>query len=131
MRTDMRVKDELLIKNLAHTAELINTLNGGMSQPVIRLKKDEDEWILRVRIPGVSIESLKIEVKEQHLFLFQMLKNDNLQIQMPYLISAMPLTEKIDKELISAEYRNGEVLIILPFDELKDGFHREIEIVKD
>lgn len=119
-----------LVKNLAHTAELINTLNGGMSQPSIRVQRESEEWVVRVRIPGVSMEQLKLEVKNSHLYLFQMLKSQNLGISLPYLIAVMPLIDQIDFEKISAEYHEGELLIVLPLSEQEDGFHREIEIVK-
>ena len=39
----MRAEDRILIKNLAQTAEIVNTINGGMSQANMILEKGEDE----------------------------------------------------------------------------------------
>lgn len=126
----MKVKDKLLIKNLANTAELVNTINGGMVEPQVWLEKSEESWLLRMKVPGVSIESIKIEVKDGILFVFQNLENPDSDLELPYLVEMLNLTSRIDLDQIYAEYNEGEIFIHLPFDELASGFEREIEIVR-
>lgn len=126
----MKLQDRLLIKNLAHTAELINAINGGMAQPKVQLEKSSQAWMLRMKVPGVSIENITIEVKDGFLFVFQNLSNDHSDMELPYMIEMLNLTSKIDMDSIYAEYVSGEILIHLPFDEMASGFEREIEIIK-
>ncbi len=126
----MKVEDQLLIKNLATTAQLVNAINGGMAQPHVRLEKSDSEWVERMKVPGVSIESIKIEVKEGFLFVFQNLQMEDAEMELPYMIEMLNLTSKIDQEQIYAEYEDGEIVIHMPFDELASGFEKEIEIIR-
>ncbi|MEP0367893.1 MAG: Hsp20/alpha crystallin family protein [Cyclobacteriaceae bacterium] len=126
----MKVEDKLLIKNLANTAELVNTINGGMAEPHIILEKSDDYWLLVMKVPGVSIDNIKIEVKDGVLFVFQNLENKDAEIELPYMLEMLNLTTRIDIDAIYAEYDDGEILIHLPFDELASGFERDIEIIK-
>ncbi len=126
----MRVEDKMLIKNLANTAELINTINGGMAQPQVILEKSEESWLLRMKVPSVNIDNIKIEVKEGILFVFQNLEHANSDIELPYLIEMLNLPGQIALDSIYAEFDQNEILVHLPFDELANGFEREIEIIK-
>ncbi|MFT6866402.1 MAG: hypothetical protein ACJA08_001233 [Cyclobacteriaceae bacterium] len=126
----MNIEDKLLIKNLASTAELINTINGGMAQPYVVLEKSEASWLLRMRIPSVNVDNIKIEVKEGILLVFHNLETSQSDIELPYLIEMLNLTGQIDLDSIYAEYDDEEIFVHLPFDEMASGFEREIEIVK-
>lgn len=126
----MKVEDKLLIRNLATTAQLINGINGGMAQPHVRLEKTDSRWIERMKVPGVSIDRIKIEVKEGFLFVFQNLHVEESNIELPYMIEMLNLSSQIDQEQIYAEYKNGEIIIHMPFDELASGFERNIEIIR-
>lgn len=125
----MKVADRMLIKNLANTAEVVNTINGGMAAPAISLYKGEQEWTISARVPGVSIESLKLEVKDNQLFIFQMIHNGQDGLELPYLLTVVNLSRRVELDAITAEYEEGELFIVLPLDELSDGFYREIEII--
>jgi HSP20 family molecular chaperone IbpA len=130
-RQIMRVEDRMLIKNLAHTAEIVNTINGGMTEPVINIDKKETEWIVKVRVPGVSAEHLKIEVRDYEMFLFHIISEETTaDIELPYLLSAIKLTSQVDFDGIMAEYQAGELSIHLPLDETASGYERDIEIFK-
>lgn len=127
----MNVEDRMLIKNLAKTAEIVNTINGGMSQTKLRMMKNHDEWILRFKVPGVGPDNLKIEVRNNQLFVFQILSGDNTSgIELPYLLTSLIISPKIDFEGIIAEYDGGEVYVHMPLDETNDGHEREIDIIR-
>lgn len=127
----MTVEDKLLIANLAQTADIINTINGGMSQANLELSKYEDEWTVKVKVPGVSAERMKIEVKDNRMFIFQILPDTNAaEIELPYLLTAFSISSRVDYNRILAEYENGEIFIHMPLDEMGDSFEREIEIIK-
>lgn len=127
----MKVEDRLLIKNLAKTTEIINTINGGMSQANMLMTKDATKLTIRLKVPGVSPESLKIEVRDNQMFIFHMIAGDNSSnIELPYLLTSFVISPKVNSDGIVAEYREGEVFIHLPFDELNDGHERKIGIVR-
>ncbi|WP_258102910.1 hypothetical protein [Marinoscillum sp. MHG1-6] len=127
---DMKLEDKMLIKNLANTVKIVNTINGGMAQPITELHKREDSWILKMRLPAVDIDSIKIEVKDNFLFVFQVLSGLDDEIELPYLVDMLNLTSQIDLEAIYAEFNDGEIQIHMPFDEMASGYEKEIEIIK-
>lgn len=127
----MTVEDKLLIANLAQTADIINTINGGMSQASLEVAKNEDEWTVRIKVPGVSAERMKIEVKDSRMFIFQILPDTNAaEIELPYLLTAFSISTRVDYDRIVAEYENGEVFIHMPLDEMGDNQEREIVIIR-
>lgn len=127
----MKMEERMLIKNLATTAEIINTINGGMAQPIIGLQKLEKEWNINVRIPSVNPDNLKIEIKDHELFLFQVFQEQVLgSIELPFLIAMIKVSNRVDLDNILAEYGEGNLSIHLPLDEKNNGYHREVDIIK-
>jgi HSP20 family molecular chaperone IbpA len=126
----MKEEDKVLIKNLATTAEIVNTINGGMASPVISVFKGKIEWTINARVPGVSPENLKLEIKDNELFIFQILENGFDGMEIPYMLTMIHLSNRVELDAITAEYENGELFILLPLDEMSDGFFREIEIIR-
>ncbi len=127
---DMKINKNIT-KHLARTADVLNTIHGGMSQTTINLKVFENEWLIRVKTPGVDLENLKLEVLDNHLYIHQMMGIENMGDQKaPYVVAMIPLTRQINVEAISATFENGHTLIKLPFDEMINGYERQIEIIK-
>ncbi|WP_421874411.1 Hsp20/alpha crystallin family protein [Marinoscillum sp.] len=127
----MRVEDRILIKNLAQTAEIVNTINGGMTQASMLVDKGEDEWTVMVRVPGVSPERMKIEVRDGQLFIFHVMADENAAaVELPFMLAALALDKRVDFDGIMAEYEDKELYIHLPLDEEANGYEREIEIFK-
>lgn len=127
----MKVADKMLIKHLANAAEVVNTLNGGMAEPRLHLERQEKEWLLHVRIPGVSAENLKLEIKDHQLFIFQMLTQHNVaDVELPYLIAMLQIGQQVDLDEIVAEYEDGHLYVHMPVDEEASGYEREVSIVR-
>ncbi|MEQ9305754.1 MAG: Hsp20/alpha crystallin family protein [Marinoscillum sp.] len=127
----MKVEDRILIKNLAHTADIVNTINGGMTQANMEIEKHEKEWLVEIRLPGVSAERMKIEVKNNQMFLFHLIDDTNASdIELPYMVTALELDKRVDFNGIMAEYQEGRLFIHLPLDEEASGYERDIEIFK-
>ncbi|XOV92572.1 MAG: Hsp20/alpha crystallin family protein [Bacteroidota bacterium] len=123
--------DRNLTRHLAMTADVLNTINGGMSQTTINLKVLEHEWLVKVTTPGVELENLRLEVLDNHLYIHQMMEieHDGPE-KAPYVIAMIPLTRQINVEAISATFENGYTLIKLPFDEMVNGYERQIDITR-
>lgn len=120
-----------IVRNLARTADILNTINGGMSQTTIKIHSLENEWLIKVKTPGVELENLRLEVLDSHLYIHQMMEIDqNSPEKAPYVIAMIPLIKQINVEEISATFEDGWTLIRLPFDEMVNGLDRQIKIVR-
>lgn len=127
----MRAEDRVLIKNLAQTAEIVNTINGGMSQANLVLEKGASEWTAVVRVPGVNPERMRVELRNGQLFLFHLMADENAaDVELPFLLVAIPLDKRIDFDAIVAEYEDRELFITMPLDEEASGYEREVDIFK-
>lgn len=121
--------DRNLVRNLARTADILNTINGGMTQTTIKIHSGENGWQIKVKIPGVDLENLRLEVLDNHLYIHQMMEIDqNSPEKAPYVISMIPLVRQINIDAISATFEDGWTLVELPFDEMVDGHERQIKI---
>ena len=66
----MKITKELT-KNLARTADLLNTINGGTVYPTFNTTQEEDHLRIEVSMPTVKPEDLKVEVNNENLMIFQ------------------------------------------------------------
>jgi HSP20 family molecular chaperone IbpA len=110
----MRVDKELM-HVLAQSADVVNTINGGMSVAHIKMHTLKDHYLITVRVPGVSEEALKLEMHEGNLFVFQQMTLDT-GLRIPYLVASITVSENVNKEAISANYEGRRLHIFMPFD---------------
>lgn len=118
-----------LTKNLARTADLLNTINGGTVYPTFNTSKESDHLRIEVSMPSVEPDDLKVEVNNDNLMIFQYMMVNNLPL--PNLLGLFKLSRNAVVEDISAEYHHDILTVIVPFSELNDGLNRSIEIHKD
>lgn len=127
----MTVEDKILIQNLAQTADIVNTINGGMSQANFQIFKEESEWMVKIKAPGVDADNMRIELKDDQMYVFQILGDNNAsKIKLPYLLTTFKISPRVNYDSIFAEYENGEIFIHLFLDEMGNNYEREIEIIK-
>ena len=124
----MKINPELS-KNLARTADFINTVNGGTVYPTFNTAKEEDHYRIEVSMPSVDPEDLKVEINNESLMIFQSIEVN--QLPLPNLIGLFKLSRNAVLEEISAEYHDNVLTVIVPLSELSGGFHRSIEIHRD
>lgn len=131
----MRSSDTL-VNNMLVTADLLNTINGGMSMPSHTLRKEDDHYELELVAPGVSAENLRIEIHNRFLSVFHYMSYvapDHTMADQgaPNIIHLMPIPFDVELEGIRASYENNRLLIIMPFNEMAEGYHRSVEIDKN
>ena len=124
----MKINQDIT-KNLARTADFINTVNGGTVYPTFNTTKDADQIKIEVSMPSVDPEDLRVEVNNESLMIFQSIMIN--QLPLPNLVGLFKLTRNAVLEDISAEYHEEVLTVIIPLSELSDGFHRSIEIHRD
>ena len=122
----MKVKRELM-KILAQSAYVTNLLDGGIAQPMMTLEKNDTEYLLSLRLAGTGPDDLSVEIDKDNLFIYHLIGIDE-EMKIPYLLRSLVIPSGVNFEEITAEFQDGQLRVILPFDELTNGYHREVEI---
>jgi len=115
-----------IVKTLAESADLINTINGGMSLAYVEKHTLVDHYLITVKVPGVDKHSLKVELHNGQLFVFQLMQLE-VGIEIPYLVTAIELSERVDKQGVHANFEGKHLNIVLPFGESEDPSEIRIE----
>ena len=56
--------------DLITSIDVLNTVNGGVSEPQLNLIHYEDYREIRLKIPGISLEEIHVEVHNNNLSIF-------------------------------------------------------------
>ena len=122
-------KDDSLTR-LALLGDLTNTLGGGMSEPVVRTHKLHDSHVIEIKVPGITEESLKVEIHNNWLTVFQTLKisSREAEVQLPRIVFNKAIPYFVDVEKIEAKFEDRELIVRLPFNERANGYHRKVGI---
>ena len=118
-----------ITKNLARTADFINTVNGGTVYPTFNTIREHDHIRIEVSMPSVDPEDLRVEINNESLMICQSIMIN--QLPLPNLIGLFKLSRNAVLEDISADYHEEVLTILIPLSELSGGFHRSIEIHRD
>ncbi|NNE55031.1 MAG: Hsp20 family protein [Flavobacteriales bacterium] len=115
----MRVDKEVL-RMLADSGDLVNTINGGMSLAHVNKYTNVDHYLVTVKVPGVDRGSLKVELHDNHLFVFQLMHLED-GIDIPYMVASIELESNVDRHAVTANYSGKALTIVLPFNESEDS----------
>lgn len=132
----MRFSGIHIAKDLLLTADVMNTLNGGMSKPDIQMSREKDGYILHAKVPGVDPERMQIEIKNNRLFLFHHISFRNGELYdgihfIPFHIGFVVIPFDVEIKQIKAVYEGGELKVIMPFNEFSNGYQKRIHIDKN
>jgi HSP20 family molecular chaperone IbpA len=119
-------------RHLLTTVDLLNTLNGGVSEPYVSFREDSDGRELRVRVPGVSKEMLQVEINGNQLAIFYLIpmESSGKQMFLPKEVTKQTIPYFIEIAGINAAYEENELVVKLPFNELSNGYNRKVPIVE-
>jgi len=137
MESKLKIPQEMLMN-----IDFINTINGGMSEPAIKLEKGSDGFEVVVKIPGIEVEDLQLEVVKgkkntNNLKLFHLLPifsqenlSDEEQWKTVRFINTFVIPEGVDVENISAKYNDTlrQLVLFLPYGNEQGDFHRKVDI---
>ena len=131
----MRFNDFHISKEILRKVDVLNTLNGGISKPTVIMLRQEKSYLVRVRIPGVDPEKMRVEVRNNKLFLFHDISIENIFTDkepdiIPFNIGYVLIPFDVNIKKIKALYEDNELMITMPFNELADGYQKRIEIDK-
>lgn len=116
--------------DLITSIDVLNTVNGGVSDPQMKLNHFEDSREIRLKVPGIKLEDIHIEVHNNNLSIFYYINivSDNKLIQLPRFIYNRSVPYFIDINKINAEIEDEFLIVNLPFNRLANGYHREIKV---
>ncbi len=117
-------------KDLLFQADIQNTIGGGVCMPTVRMKKAKGHAEIRVRVPGVSAEDLRVEIINNQLHILHLvpvsqdLTEEKGAGAAPRVIKTLFLPQTVNRARVRAEHDNGELLVTLPYTEWTSGDYR-------
>jgi HSP20 family molecular chaperone IbpA len=119
--------------DLLTSVDVMNTLNGGRTEPIIKLTQLENYREIRVKIPGIDAETIDVEVHDNNMTIYytmNIVSGDKL-MKLPYTIYNRQQPYFIDVGKINAQVVQGELIVKLPFNQLANGYHKKIKKSED
>ena len=129
----MRFNDFHISKEILRKVDIMNTLNGGISKPRVLMLRQDKRYLVKVRMPGVDPEKMRVEVQNDRLFLFHDISIQNADLlaekkPVPFNIGYVLIPFDVDIQKINALYEDHELQITLPFNKLAGGYRKNIDI---
>lgn len=115
--------------DLITSIDVLNTVNGGVSEPQLNLIHYEDSREIRIKVPGIRLDDIHVEVHNNNLsifYLINIISNDRM-VQLPKFIYNRNVPYYIDISKIKAHLEDEELVVKLPFNKLANGYHKEIK----
>lgn len=119
--------------NLITSVDVMNTLNGGRTEPEVKLAQFTNSREVRVKIPGIDPESIEVEINENRVVIFYKINVESLgkQVAIPYSVYNKQQPYFIDVSKIVAQVEEDELVVTLPFNQLANGYHRRVKTRED
>ena len=124
--------DNNKFRHLLSTVDLLNTLNGGVSEPHLSFTENSTGRELRVRVPGVRKEMLLVEINNNQLtVLYHIpLETSGKEVYVPKEVFKETIPFFIEIPGINATYEENELVVKLPYNELSNGYKRNVPIIE-
>jgi HSP20 family molecular chaperone IbpA len=125
MKGKRMISDELL-----YSIDVLNTLNGGVSEPIVDLQQHENYREIKCTVPGLQEGALQVEIHSNFLSIYYKLsiESNGKEVQIPRVVYYKPIPYFIDVTKISATVEDRFLHVMLPFNELANGYHKKISV---
>ena len=122
---DMKKENYL---DLITSIDVLNTLNGGVSEPQLNLQHHEDYREIRLRVPGISLDEVRVEIHNNNLSIFYLINitSSSRLIPLPRFVYNRNVPYYIDINKINARLEEEELIVNLPYNRLANGYHKDI-----
>lgn len=113
--------------DLLTSIDVLNTLNGGVTEPRLFLEHHEDHREIRLRVPGINLDDIRVELHNNNLsifYLINIISSDRL-IPLPRFVYNHNVPYYIDVDKINARLEEEELIVNLPYNRLVNGYHRD------
>ena len=117
-------------QDLLTSVDVLSTLHGGVSEPVISHLEKTTGREMRIRVPGVEGDALHVEIHNNLLSIFYFIPIESMgkTIEMPQVIYKKAIPYFIEITGIKAMYENRELVVTLPFNKLSKGYDKRLTI---
>jgi len=119
--------------DLLTSVDVMNTLNGGRTEPIVKLSQTKNYREVTVRIPGIDSGSIEVEVNDNLVAIYYTMNIQAVDklVKLPYSVYNRKQPYFIDVSKIQAQVRAGELVVKLPFNQLANGYHKKIRTRED
>jgi HSP20 family molecular chaperone IbpA len=116
--------------DLITSIDVLNTLNGGVSEPQMVMNHLEEYREIRLKVPGIKQEDVHVEVHNNNLSIYYFINvvSSEKLIQLPRFVYNRNVPYYIDINKINARIEEEELIVKLPFNRLANGYHKKIKI---
>lgn len=116
--------------DVLQSIDIANTLQGGVSQPEVQLTKLPDGRQIELKVPGISNQQMHVKINNNQLIVYYeiLVETRDKIIPIPFIVYNKPIPYYIDANRIKAMYVDKVLTVQLPYNELANGFHRDIPI---
>jgi HSP20 family molecular chaperone IbpA len=117
-------------QDLLTSIDVLNTVHGGVTEPVISLQENSEGREIHVRVPGIEKELLQVEINNNELSVLYLIpvESSGKVIHMPQFVYSKAIPYFIELNGIKAVYRGNELVVKLPFNKRANGYNRRIKI---
>jgi HSP20 family molecular chaperone IbpA len=125
MRRKGLVSDEII-----QSIDITNTLNGGVSESVMKLSQHPKYRQIELKVPGMSEEHMHVKINNNQLMVYfeHPVESRGEVIYVPHVVYNKPIPYFVDATRIHAQYVDNVLTVQLPFNELANGYQRDIPI---
>lgn len=131
MESKIKIPREMLMH-----IDFSNTINGGLSEPIVNLEKGTDGYEVIVKAPGIESEDLQLEIVKDKMRLYHLLpifhqeRESEEQWKTMRFISTLAIPDGVDVDNITARYDSEKrhLVLFLPFNHQQDDFRRKVDI---
>ena len=119
--------------NLITSVDVMNTLNGGRPEPVVKLSQFTNSREVRVKVPGIDPKNIEVEINENKVSIFYMINvaTAGKEVAIPYSVYNKQQPYFIDVSKIVAQIEEDELVVTLPYNQLANGYHRRVKRRED
>jgi len=116
--------------DLITSIDVLNTLNGGVSEPQLNLEHYENYREIHLRVPGVSLDEIRVEIHNNNLSIFYLIHimSSERLIPLPRFVYNRNVPYYIDIKKIKARLEEAELIVNLPYNRLANGYHKDLRI---
>lgn len=129
---EMDFNKKKLAREFIKIRDALFAINGGLSQFVVQQKKEDKCYNLVVKAPGVSDESIRVEIKDNNLFIYYLLRfaveETESHLIPSYLIKSIEIPYDVDILNISADFHDDTLVVHMPFNPLAQGYQKNVDI---
>ncbi|GAB2944447.1 hypothetical protein GCM10027048_06560 [Hymenobacter coalescens] len=124
----MKLISQEFLHNIAPQLNLLNTLGGGVAQPLVRVQKREQDVVIRVSAPSVRPETFHVVLNNNRLDVFAEYRHaPDDELVAPLFVHNFQLPNGLDLTRIDAVHRQGELRVRIPYQDPGNS-QREIDI---